>query len=230
MSNSVIADPESNVSLAYSILVIGSRDSGAHHLVSKFLKKKQAQHFSASFLRPNQKAIELPDGRILALDIVERSGDFFRECCGSSYQHVINFHEQLVRSKWASLPTVLYGHIRSRRGVRQVQDTESRQYAEIHGLTFVEAPLGRMFDTPILTLLDMVRKRHETPSQPISIAESIKDFLTVAAAKVAHPRHGAARKAPTEQPQPGPAEPAELAGRLQCYVPPARRQTYKTRW
>jgi len=129
--------PNCDVALGYNLLVVGATDAAIHDMVSTYLEEPTFSGLPPSILRSNQKALRLSDNRILLLDIIERPGDIFRECCGdlvrchgvllvysptsvASFQYIVRFHEQIIRSKWKSLPVVIFANIPPKRGVKQV--------------------------------------------------------------------------------------------------------------
>jgi len=192
-----------DVALGYNILVVGATDAGVHDMVSTYLREPTTSRLPPSLLRSNQKPVRLADNRILILDIIERPGHIFRECCGdlvrchgvllvysptsvASFQYVVRFHEQMVRSKWRSLPMVLFANIPPRRGVKQVHGCNGRNFADAQAIPFIETLPSRPFPAPFTVLLDMVRRYYEPSTSPSTFGEGIIDFVTVAAAKVSH--------------------------------------------
>jgi len=170
-------------------------------MVSTYLREPTTSGLHPSFLRSNQKPVRLADNRILILDIIERPGHIFRECCGdlvrchgvllvysptsvASFQYIVRFHEQMIRSKWRSLPMVLFANIPPKRGVKQVHGFNGRSFADAQAIPFIETFPSRPSPAPFTVLLDLVRRQHE-PSTT-SFGEGIIDFVTVAAAKVSH--------------------------------------------
>ncbi|KAH9057172.1 hypothetical protein EDB87DRAFT_1129552 [Lactarius vividus] len=192
-----------DVAIGYNLLVVGATDAGVHDMVTAYLEEPTTTRFPSSFLRSNQKPVMLANNRLIVLDIIERPGDIFRECCGdlvrchgvllvytptsaASFQYVVRFHEQMIRSKWRSLPVVLFANIPPRRGVKQVHGYNGRSFADAHTIPFIEALPSRPSPAPFTVLLDSVRRHHETSTSPTSFGEGIIDFFTVAAAKVSH--------------------------------------------
>ncbi|KAI9509104.1 hypothetical protein F5148DRAFT_808821 [Russula earlei] len=122
----------SDIALGYNLFVVGDADARVREVVSAYMEEPPASGVLTSFLRANQKSLLLADDRILILEIIERSGNIFRECCGdlarshgvlfiydptslNSFQYVAGFHEQLIRSKWRSLPVVLFSNTPTQR-------------------------------------------------------------------------------------------------------------------
>lgn len=172
-------------------------------MVSAYLEEPTTSGLPLSFLRSNQKPVRLADNRILVLDIIERPGDIFRECCGDlvrchgvllvysptsmgSFQYVVRFHEQMIKSKWRALPVVLFANIPLKRGVKQVHGSNGRSFADARAIPFIEAFPGRPSPAPFTVLLDLVRRHHEASTSPTSFGGGIIDLVTVAAAKVSH--------------------------------------------
>ncbi|KAH9030426.1 hypothetical protein EDB85DRAFT_1434289 [Lactarius pseudohatsudake] len=190
-----------DVAIGYNLLVVGATgrlpfrinkriphnplrsDAGVHDMVTAYLEEPTTTRLPPSFLRSNQKPVRLANNRLIVLDITERPGDIFRECCGDLY--VVRFHEQMIRSKWRSLPVVLFANIPPRRGVKQVHGY-GRSFADAHAIPFIEALPSRPSPVPFTVLLDSVRRHHEASTSPTSFGEGIIDFFTVAAAKVSH--------------------------------------------
>jgi hypothetical protein len=146
--------------------------------------------------------VRLADNRILILDIIERPGDIFRECYGDlarthgillvynptspvSFQYVVGFHEQLTRSKWRSLPVVLFSNTSAQPRVNSIKETHGRDLANTHSIPFLEASPGHPCPAPFPTLLSLVRQYYETSASK-SFGEGVIDFFTVAAARVSH--------------------------------------------
>jgi len=194
---------EGNIALGYNFLVVGDSDAGIHGVVSAYLEEPSNSGLSTSFLRANQKPVRLADHRILVLDIIERPGDIFRDCCGdlarshgvllvysptslSSFQYVMRFHEQLNISKWRSLPVVLFANIPTRRGINLVHGSHGRAFANMHGIPFIEASPGHPSPAPFPALLRLVSAHYGASSAPASYREGVVDFLTVAAGRVSH--------------------------------------------
>jgi len=195
--------PNCDVALGYNLLVVGATDAAIHDMVSTYLEEPTFSGLPPSILRSNQKAFRLSDNRILLLDIIERPGDIFRECCGdlvrchgvllvysptsvASFQYIVRFHEQIIRSKWKSLPVVIFANIPPKRGVKQVHGCNGRNFADAQAIPFIEALPGRPSPVPFTVLLELVRRHHEALTSPTSFREGIIDFVTVAAAKVSH--------------------------------------------
>lgn len=195
--------PACDVALGYTLLVVGTTDAGVHDMVSAYLREPTTSGLPPSLLRSNQKPVRLADNRILILDIIERPGDIFRECCGdlvrchgvllvysptsvASFQYIVRFHEQMMRSKWRSLPTVLFANIPPRRGVMQVHGSNGQSFADAHAIPFIETLPGRPSLAPFTVLVNSVRRHYEPSTSPIPFGEGIIDFVTVAAAKVSH--------------------------------------------
>jgi hypothetical protein len=127
----------------------------------------------------------------------------------SSFQYVMRFHEQLNISKWRSLPVVLFSNIPTRRGINLVHGSrefhprplrciiggfnsfffyllsDGRAFANIHGMSFIEALPGGPSPAPFPALLRLV-SAHYGPSAPASYRESVVDFITVTAARMSH--------------------------------------------
>ncbi|KAI9450841.1 hypothetical protein BJY52DRAFT_155754 [Lactarius psammicola] len=195
--------PDCDVALGYNLLVVGATDAGVHDMVSAYLREPTTSRLPPSILRSNQKFVRLADNRILVLDIIARPGDIFRECCGdlvrchgvllvysptsvASFHYIVRFHEQMIRSKWRSLPVVLFANIPPKRGVKQVHGCNGRSFADAQAIPFIEAFPSRPSPVPFTVLLDLVRRHHEASTSPTSFGEGIIDFVTVAAAKVSH--------------------------------------------
>jgi len=193
---------EGDIELGYNFLVVGASDAGTRGLVSAYLEEHTTSALLVAFLRANQKAVRLEDNRILLLDIIERVGDLFRECCGdlarshgillvysptslSSFQYIMRFREQLNISKWKSLPVVLFANIPTERSLTLVHGSHGRAFANMHGIPFIEALPGRPSPAPFPALLRLVGQYYGAPA-PASYRESVVDFLTVTAARVSH--------------------------------------------
>jgi len=191
-----------DIALGYNLLVVGASDAGIREVVSAYLGEPTTPTLPRSFLRANQKAMRLADNRILLLDIIERPGDIFRECCGdlarshgvllvysptslTSFQYVMRFHEQLNISKYRSLPVVLFANTPRQHGINLVHGSHGRGFASMHAIPFVEASSGRPSPAPFPALLHLV-SQHYDASPPASHREGVVDFLTVAAARVSH--------------------------------------------
>ncbi|KAI0293713.1 hypothetical protein B0F90DRAFT_1760824 [Multifurca ochricompacta] len=177
-----------DVSLGYNLLVVGDKGGPIRSHKHRFTNLSSS---TESGVRSNQKSLRLADNRILVLDIIERPGDIFRECCGSSslasFQYVVRFHEQIAISKWRFLPVVLFSGVLSKRGVKHAHGCNGHRFAEMHTIPFVEASPNRPFPAPFVVLLSLVRQHYETSTTPtMSFREGIIEFLTVAAAKVSH--------------------------------------------
>ncbi|KAH9963951.1 hypothetical protein BGW80DRAFT_1255224 [Lactifluus volemus] len=192
--------PNFDVALGYNLLIIGARDAGVREVVSAYISEPTSPSFSTQFLRANQKPVRLSDNRILILDIIQRPGEIFRECYGdlvrsngvllvynpvsaTSFQHVTGFYEQIIRSKWRSLPVVLFSNTPPHLGVTGAREFHGRDFAKAHAIPFIEASSGGPLSTPFLTLLNLARQRYETSSST-SCGDGFTDFVTVAAAKV----------------------------------------------
>ncbi|KAI0000113.1 hypothetical protein BJV74DRAFT_821624 [Russula compacta] len=190
------------LALGYNFLIVGDRDAGIRGVVSAYLEEPTPSGLPTSFLRANQKAVTLADNSVLILDIIGRPGDIFRECCGdlarshgvllvynptilTSFQYVLRFHEQLLKSKWKYLPVVLFSNTSTQRSVRVVSRSHGRDFANKHAIPFIEASPGRPCSAPFPVLLKLVRQSYEA-STPTSFGEGVIDFLTVAAAKASH--------------------------------------------
>jgi hypothetical protein len=133
---------------------------------------------------------------ILRLGCSAADGSLFRDlvrCHGvllvynpvsaTSFQYITAFHEQIIRSKWRSVPVVLFSNTPPHHGIKEVHAL--CEFRPTHAIPFIEASSSRPFSTPFLTLLNLARQHCET-SASISFGEGIIDFVTVAAAKVIH--------------------------------------------
>jgi len=170
------------------------------------MEERSDPEILTSCLRANQKLLTLENNRILLLDIIERPGDLFRECCGdlarshgvllvynpsslTSFQYVVSFFEQLIISKWRSIPVVLFSNAPTplQRGVNPVYRSDGRDFANMHSIQFIEASPDRSCPAPFPTLLSLVRQQYEAQAPvPPSFGEGVMDLLTVAAARVSH--------------------------------------------
>lgn len=63
--------------------------------------------------------------------------------------------------------------------------SDGRAFANMHGIPFIEALLGRPSPAPFPALLRLVSQYYGAPA-PASYRESVVDFLTVTAARVSH--------------------------------------------
>jgi len=181
-------------------------DAGIRGVVSSYMKEAIPSGVPM-FLRANQKPVTLPDNRILILDIIERPGDIFRECYGDlarshgvllvynptspdSFQYVVGFHEQLNRSKWRSLPVVLFSNTPAQPRADSIKRThaDGRDLANTHSIPFLEASSNHSCPAPFPTLLSLVRQHYEASTSK-SFGEGVIDFFTVAAARVSHVAH-----------------------------------------
>jgi len=195
-----------DISLGYNFLVVGAIDAGVRGAVSSYMEEPTHSNLSTSRLRANQKLLKLADNRILILDIIQRPGDIFRECCGdlarshgvllvynpsslTSFQYVVGFFEQLIRSKWRCIPVVLFSNAPTPllRGVNPASRSNARDFANMHCIQFVEASRDRSSPAPFPTLLSLVRQHFEAQVPPSpGFGEGVMDLLTVAAARVSH--------------------------------------------
>ncbi|KAI0285668.1 hypothetical protein BC826DRAFT_1109190 [Russula brevipes] len=197
-----MSQPNCDITLAYNLLVVGDSDAGVRGAVSAYMDQTTTSDVAASFLRPSQKLMRLTDNRVLVLDIIERPGDIFQECSGdlarshgillvynptslSSFEHVVQFYEQKLKSKWKSLPVVLFLNTSTRRGAGSVQVSHVLDFAKKHAIPFVNGSHSHLHPAPFSTLLSLVRQHYEAPAA-LSFGEGVVDLLTVAAAKVSH--------------------------------------------
>jgi len=191
-----------DIALGYTFLIVGTVDAGLRGVVSSYMEQVTPSSLSIPLLRANQKPVRLPDNRILILDIIERPGEIFRDCCGdlarsqgvllvynptsqASFQYVVGFHEQLIKSKWRSLPVVLFSNTAAQPRVSSIKETHGRDFANTHSISFIEASPGHPCPAPFPTLLSLVRQYHEASTSK-SFGEGAIDFFTVAAARVFH--------------------------------------------
>lgn len=191
-----------DIALGYTFLIVGSIDAGVRGVVSSFMEQATPSSLSIPLLRASQKPVTLPDNRILVLDIIKRPGEIFRDCYGdlarsqgvllvynptsqASFQYVIGFHEQLIKSKWRSLPIVLFSNTAAQPCVSSIKETDGRDFANTHSISFIEASPGQPCPAPFPTLLSLVRQYHEASTSK-SFSEGAIDFFTVAAARVFH--------------------------------------------
>ncbi|KAH9998725.1 hypothetical protein BJV77DRAFT_980032 [Russula vinacea] len=180
-----------DIDLGYTFLIIGSVDAGVRGIVSSYMEEAAPSRPPMSFLRANQKPMRLGDNR-----------DIFRECYGDlarshgillvynptspiSFQYIVGFHEQLIRSKWRSLPVVLLSNTSAQPHVDSIKGTQGRDLANTYSIPFIEASPGHPCPAPFPTLLSLVRQYYEASTSK-SFGEGVIDFFTVAAARVSH--------------------------------------------
>jgi len=190
-----------DIALGYTFLIVGSEDAGVRGVVSSYMEEITPSDLPIP-LRVNQKPVKLPDDRILILDIIERPGEIFRDCYGdlvrsqaillvynptsqSSFQYVVGFHEQLIKSKLRSVPVVLFSNTAAQPCVSSIKETRGRDFAIAKNISFIEASPSHPCPAPFPTLLSLVRQYHEA-STTKSFGEGVIDFFTVAAARVSH--------------------------------------------
>lgn len=143
-----------------------------------------------------------------------------------SFQYIARFHEQLVRSKWNSLPVVIFSNTPAQPRADSIKGTrestshhsdvisnsdlwpfvsDGRDLANTHSIPFIEDSPGHPGPAPFPTLLSLVRQYYEASTSK-SFGEGVIDFFTVAAAKVSHvarphpPASTLAAKEPVEYP------------------------------
>jgi len=191
-----------DIALGYTFLIVGSIDAGVSGVVSSYMEQVTPSGVPMPLLRASQKPVMLPDNRVLILDIIERPGEIFRDCCGdlarsqgillvynptsqASFQYVVGFHKQLIGSKWRSLPVVLFSNTAAQPRVSSIKETDGRDFANTHSISFIEASSGHPCPAPFPTLLSVVRQYHEASTSK-SFGEGAIDFFTVAAARVFH--------------------------------------------
>jgi hypothetical protein len=154
----------------------------------------------------------------------------------ASFQYVVRFHEQLIKSKWRSLPVVLFSNASAQPRVSSIKETgesashhsdiiriyfwsvpffsDGRDFANTHSISFIEASPGHPCPAPVPTLLSLVRQYHEGSTSK-SFGEGAIDFFTVAAAKVFHGAHPHTPTSPLVT-----KEPVEYHPRIQrCNLP-----------